>query len=30
MYSIAAIIMMSNGFEYTYYNFENLVKLLKK
>lgn len=26
----AAIIMMSNGIKYTYYNFENLVKLLKK
>ena len=25
-----AIIMMSNGIKYTYYNFENLVKLLKK
>lgn len=25
----AAIIMMSNGIKYTYYNFENLVKLLK-
>lgn len=25
----AAIIMISNGIKYTYYNFENLVKLLK-
>lgn len=24
-----AIIMMSNGIKYTYYNFESLVKLLK-
>lgn len=25
----AAIIIMSNGIKYSYYNFENLIKLLK-